>query len=85
MFGGVSFLLNGNMCFGTIEDDLVIRVVPERYEDALARPHARPIDFSSRPKRGFVFVDSKGWSKRCSPKKWLDMDIDYISSLRKKR
>lgn len=84
MFGGVAFLLNGNMCIGAVKDDLVVRVGPERFADALARPHARQMDFTGRPTRGFVFVDSKGWSSDAALKKWLDMGIDYASSLPKK-
>jgi TfoX/Sxy family transcriptional regulator of competence genes len=84
MFGGIAFLLNGNMCFGTLKDDLIVRVGRERYEDALARPHARPMDFTGRPTTGFVFVDSKGWSNDATLKKWLDMGIGYASSLPKK-
>ena len=84
MFGGVAFMLNGNMCFGTVKDDLVVRVGPKRYEGALALPHARPMDFTGRPIKGFVYVDSKGWSKDATLKKWLDMGIDYVSSLPKK-
>jgi hypothetical protein len=84
MFGGVAFLLNGNMCFGTVKDDLVVRVGPVRYADALARPHARPMDFTGHPTRGFVFVDSKGWSSDAALKKWLDIGIEYASSLPKK-
>ena len=84
MFGGMAFLLNGNMCFGTLKDDLIIRVGLERYKEALAMPHARPMDFTGRPIKGFVYVDQKGWSKDATLKKWLDMGIDYASSLPKK-
>jgi TfoX/Sxy family transcriptional regulator of competence genes len=84
MFGGIAFMLNGNMCFGTLKDDLIVRVGPERYKDALALPHARPMDFTGRPIKGFVYVDSKGWSNDATLKKWLDMGIDYASSLPKK-
>lgn len=84
MFGGVAFMLNGNMCFGTIKDDLVVRVGPEQYREALAMPHARPMDFTGRPIKGFVFVDPKGWSKDATLQKWLDMGIGYASSLPKK-
>lgn len=84
MFGGIAFMFDGNMCFGTINDDLVVRVGPERYKDALAMPHARPMDFTGRSIKGFVYVDSKGWSKDTALKKWLDMGIDYASSLPKK-
>ena len=84
MFGGMAFLLNGNMCFGTLKDDLIIRVGPERYKEALTMPHARPMDFTGRPTKGFVFVDAMGWSNDATLQKWLDMGIGYASSLPKK-
>ena len=84
MFGGIAFMLNGNMCFGTIKDDLVVRVGHERYKEALILPHARPMDFTGRPIKGFVYVDQEGWSKDVTLKKWLDMGIGYASSLPKK-
>jgi hypothetical protein len=84
MFGGMAFLLNGNMCFGTLKDDLIIRVGSEGYKEALTMPHARPMDFTGRPTKGFVFVDSRGWSNDATLKKWLDMGIGYASSLPKK-
>jgi hypothetical protein len=72
------------MCFGTIKGDLVVRVGPERYKEALTMPHARPMDFTGRPIKGFIYVDSKGWSKDATLKRWLDMGVDYASSLPKK-
>jgi len=84
MFGGVAFMLNGNMCFGTLKDDLIIRVGSDRYREALALPHARQMDFTGRPTTGFVFIDQKGWSKDATLKKWLDMGFAYASSLPKK-
>jgi hypothetical protein len=84
MFGGLAFLLNGNMCFGTLKDDLIIRVGPQRYKEALAMPHSRPMDFTGRPAMGFVFVDSRGWSNDATLKKWLDMGVGYASLLPKK-
>ncbi|MGH9991440.1 MAG: TfoX/Sxy family protein [Nitrososphaera sp.] len=85
MFGGVAFLLNGRMCFGVQKDDLIVRVGAEDYEGALALPHARPMDFTGRAITGFVYVDSKGWSKDAALKKWLDMAVGYVSTLRKER
>jgi len=85
MFGGVAFLLNGNMCFGVAKDDLMVRVGPERYKDALALTNARPMEITGRPMKGFVFVNSNGWSKNATLTKWLEMGIDYASSLPKKK
>jgi TfoX/Sxy family transcriptional regulator of competence genes len=85
MFGGVAFLLNGNMCFGVAKDDLMVRVGPERYEDALSLPNARPMDITGHSMKGFVFVDTKGWSRNASLAKWLEMGLDYAASLPKKK
>lgn len=52
MFGGLSFLLNGRMCCGVLRDDLVVRIGPKEYQQALEEPHARPMDFTGRPLRG---------------------------------
>ena len=84
MFGEVSFLLNGKMCFGVIRDDLVVRVGPKIYEKALARPHARPMDFAGKPMKGFVYVGSKWLPRNAVLEKWLDMGTDFASSLLKK-
>ncbi len=84
MFGGVAFMLNGNMFCGVVKDDLLVRVGAERNDEALALPHARPMDFTGKPMKGFIYVDPKGWSKDTALKKWIDMGINYVSSLPKK-
>ncbi len=71
MFGGISYLLGGKMCCGVIKDDLVVRIGPERYEEALAEPHARPMDFSGRSTRGFVYVDPDGYRTNEALAKWV--------------
>lgn len=85
MFGGMAYLINGNMCCGVLKDDLVVRVDPKEYETTLAMPNARPMDFTGRTIRGFVYVDSKGWSKGEALKKWVEMGVKYASSLPKKK
>ena len=60
MFGGLCFLLRGNMCCGIVGDELIARVGPDAYDAALARPHARPMDFTGRPLRGMVYVAAPG-------------------------
>ena len=60
MFGGLCFLLGGNMCCGIVGDELMLRVGPEQYEPVLARPHAREMDFTGRALRGMVYVGSAG-------------------------
>jgi hypothetical protein len=60
MFGGLTFMVGGNMCCGVNGDELIVRLDPEREDDALARPHARPMDLTGRPLRGFVMVSPAG-------------------------
>src|SRR5918995_4683218 len=60
MFGGLTFMVSGRMCCGVNRDELIVRLDPEREEKALARPHARPMDFAGRPMRGFVTVRPEG-------------------------
>ena len=56
MFGGICLLLDGNMVGGVVNDDLMVRVGPDGYEDALKQPHARPMDFTGKPLKGMVYV-----------------------------
>ncbi len=81
MFGGLAFMLNGNMCCGVERDNLVIRTGPDTYEDALARPHARVFDFTGRPMRGFVYVGSEGLAGEAALSDWLEMAVAFAGSL----
>ncbi len=60
MFGGLTFMIGGNMCCGVNGDELIVRLDPDCEVEALARPHARPMDFTGRPMRGFVTVRPDG-------------------------
>ena len=60
MFGGLAFLLEGSMFCGIVKDELMVRVGTARYEEALTEPHVRPMDFTGRPARGYVFVAPPG-------------------------
>lgn len=77
-------MLNGKMCCGVIKDGLLVRVGAERNDEALALPNSRPMHFTGKNMKGFIYVDSKGWSKDAMLKKWVDMGIDYVALLPKK-
>ncbi len=77
MFGGLAFLLDGKMCCGIVKDEMVVRVGPDRYGEALARPHARPMDFTGRPMKGFVFVGQAGIESDESLAEWLELGLKY--------
>jgi TfoX/Sxy family transcriptional regulator of competence genes len=81
MFGGIAFMLRGNMCCGIVRDDLMVRVGPERHEEALAQPHARPMDFSGRPMRGMVYVGPEGCRTDEALKRWVEQGLNFAATL----
>jgi TfoX/Sxy family transcriptional regulator of competence genes len=81
MFGGIAFMLKGNMCCGVVKNDLMVRVGPDHYENTLAEPHTRPMDFTGRPMTGFVFVDRKGHEKEDDLLRWVKRAIEFAESL----
>jgi TfoX/Sxy family transcriptional regulator of competence genes len=81
MFGGVAFMVRGNMCCGVIDDRLLLRVGPDGYEAAQSRPHAKPMDFTGRPMKGFVFVEPKGFASAGDLKAWIARAIMFTLSL----
>jgi len=60
MFGGIGFLLNGNMLVGVWKESLIVRLGPEDGEEALKEPHVREFDITGRAMKGWVLVDPEG-------------------------
>jgi TfoX/Sxy family transcriptional regulator of competence genes len=85
MFGGIAFLRSGHMFVGIVKDDLMVRVGPERHEQALAQPHVRPMDFTGRPMSGYVFVAPAGISDDAGLARWVKMGLSFVSSLPRKK
>ena len=81
MFGGLCFTVRGNMCCGVLNDDLVLRVSPESAARCLTEPHARPMDFTGRPMKNFLYIGPRGCANPRSLKKWLKRGIDFATSL----
>lgn len=80
MFGGLTFMLNGRMCCGVAKDSLMVRVLPERYESLLEKPHARVMEFTGRPLSGFLFVGPQGYRSDSGLKFWLEQAIECALS-----
>ncbi len=85
MFGGIGFMINGNMFCGITKDDLMARVGPDRHEVALVSPGARPMDFAGRPMKGMVFVSADGHQTDEQLRGWLEQTLDYARSLPAKK
>ena len=81
MFGGLAFMLHGNMCVGVSGDDLMVRVGPDAYAEALAQPHAREMDFTGKPLRGFVYVDPLGLESDEDLEAWIERGARFARSL----
>jgi TfoX/Sxy family transcriptional regulator of competence genes len=81
MFGGLCFTVHGNMAVGVNGDDLMVRMAPESGEAALAEPGARPMDFTGRPMKGFVFVSSDALRTDDALEVWVERGVTYASSL----
>jgi hypothetical protein len=85
MFGGLCFTVAGHMCCGVTGSDLMVRVGPDRHAAALARPHARPMDFTGRPLRGYVFVRPEGTRRAAQVAPWIGLALAFVASLAPKR
>jgi TfoX/Sxy family transcriptional regulator of competence genes len=81
MFGGAAFMLAGNMCCGVVADELMVRVGADGYEDALAQPDARAMDFTGKPMRGMVYVGVPGIAEDDDLGAWIDRGVSFASSL----
>lgn len=81
MFGGVGFLLNGNMCVGVWKDSLIARVGPDRYSQALREPFVREFDITGRPMTGWVLVDSEGIADDDLLQEWVQLAVAFVKTL----
>lgn len=81
MFGGVGFLLHGNMACGVHKDRLVVRVGPANYDSALAMPHARPFDITGRPMKGWVMIEAGGSTADKSLSEWVRQGLQFARTL----
>lgn len=81
MFGGLCFLLGGNMACGIVGEELMLRVGPDAYESTLARPHAREMDFTGRSLRGMVYVGVDGLAGDDALREWVGLAVAFAGSL----
>lgn len=89
MMGGLSFMLHNKMCVGVIQDELVCRIDPAKYEDALEKQGCRPMDFTGKPMKGWVMINDTGMKNATELNDWISLAIEYnkyakVSKKRKK-
>lgn len=81
MFGGIAFMVNGNMLCGVLGDSMMARIGPDNFAAALAMPHVRAMDYNGRSMRGYVFVASTALASDQALAYWLDRCAQFVLTL----
>jgi len=81
MFGGIAFLLRGNMACGVLADRLIVRIGPDAYESALDEPRVTPFDVTGRPMRGWVTVEVDAIDDDEALRAWIDRAVGFALTL----
>lgn len=81
MFGGVGFLLNGNLACGVNKDDLIVRVDPAKHNALLKVSHVRPFDMTGRPMKGWLVVEADGIKTDKQLSTWIKQGVEFASTL----
>ncbi len=81
MFGGIAFMVGGNMACGVLGEELIVRLDKEESEKALAEDGVRPFDFTGKPMKGIVYVSPERTSDDAGLVEWVDAGADYAGSL----
>lgn len=81
MFGGVAFLLHGNLCLCVWKTYLIVRLHPGDYAAALTEPEVRPFDVTGRPMKGWVMVEPDGIESDVQLQRWVERAVDFVETL----
>ena len=84
MFGGVGFLLNGNMLVGVWKDSLIARLGPEQGDEALLEPHVKVFDITGKPMKNWILVEPEGIVEDNQLKDWIQRAVKFVGKLPKK-
>jgi TfoX/Sxy family transcriptional regulator of competence genes len=81
MFGGIGFLLNGNMACGVNKDNLIVRIDPNKQDALLKKPHAKPFDLTGKPMKGWLVIEAEGVKTDKQLSAWVKEGIEFASAL----
>ena len=81
MFGGIGFLVNGNMAVGVYKDDLIARIGTENHNTALKAKGAKPFDITGKPMAGWIMVSPEGCATDKALGKWISMAVEFVKTL----
>lgn len=77
MMGGLTFMVDDKMCIGVMKNNLLVRIDPEIYQEALLRDGCRKMDFTGRPMKGFVIVEPRGIDMDDDLNYWIQLALDF--------
>ena len=83
MFGGLCFLFKGKMAVGIVKDQLMARVISEKYESSLQEEHVAEMDFTGKSMKNFVYVSQDGLKTEEQLSKWIELGIEHAKSVLK--
>lgn len=77
MFGGVCYMVNGKMCIGVVKDEMMCRIDPQLQDEALERNGCRPMDFTGKSMKGYVFVAVEGFRSKKDFEYWVRLCLEF--------
>ncbi|NAY91265.1 hypothetical protein GTQ34_04970 [Muricauda sp. JGD-17] len=80
MFGGIAFLHKGKMTIGVVKEDLVVRVVDNKMDSILKKDYVRPMDFTGKPMKEFIFVSAKGFGTEEQLMQWMELGLEHAKT-----
>lgn len=81
MFGGLAFMVSGHMCVGVIKENVVLRLGGEEAKRALEDPHVRPMDFTGKPMRNFLYLEPGTTASEAELRAWIDKALAFVAAL----
>jgi TfoX/Sxy family transcriptional regulator of competence genes len=85
MFGGIAYMHRDHMFIGIVKDELMVRVGPDAHEAALKRKGARPMDFTGKPMKGYVYVEATAIRRKQALRSWVKAGRDFVDGLPPKK
>ncbi|MFY0607441.1 MAG: TfoX/Sxy family protein [Cyclobacteriaceae bacterium] len=80
MFGGIAFLYKGKMTVGVVKEDLMVRVLGHKMDECMENPHVRPMDFTKKPMKEFIYVSQEGFETEVQLMNWINLGIEHAKS-----
>ena len=85
MFGGLAFMVNNKMCVGVVKDNMMCRIDPAKNDEALEKHGCRPMDFTGRPMKGWLYIDEHGMKNKKDLDYWIGLALEFNKKAKKSK